>query len=107
MILSLLDQNDVPTLASRRIGPALAFERLLGDPERPRGWQAGALAALAALTRATVKLEPIPERVRHGDQSHVGLGVEGIVGRPRAAASTADQAELEDVAARRMGAASK
>jgi arabinofuranosyltransferase len=31
---------------------ALAFERLLGDPERPRGWQAGALAALAALTRA-------------------------------------------------------
>ena len=28
MILSLLDQRDVPTLASRRIGPALAFERL-------------------------------------------------------------------------------
>jgi hypothetical protein len=28
MILSLLDLGDVPTLASRRIGPALAFERL-------------------------------------------------------------------------------
>jgi DDE family transposase len=28
MILSLLDQGDLPTLASRRIGPALAFERL-------------------------------------------------------------------------------
>ena len=28
MILSLLDQDGVPTLATRRIGPALAFERL-------------------------------------------------------------------------------
>jgi hypothetical protein len=28
MILSLLDQGDLPTLASRRIGPSLAFERL-------------------------------------------------------------------------------
>ena len=28
MILSLLDRGDLPTLASRRIGPALAFERL-------------------------------------------------------------------------------
>ncbi len=28
MILSLLDQGDLPTLSSRRIGPALAFERL-------------------------------------------------------------------------------
>lgn len=28
MILSLLDQGDLPTQASRRIGPALAFERL-------------------------------------------------------------------------------
>jgi hypothetical protein len=28
MILSLLDQADLPTQASRRIGPALAFERL-------------------------------------------------------------------------------
>ena len=31
---------------------ALAFERLVGDPERPHGWQAGIFAALAALTRA-------------------------------------------------------
>lgn len=29
MILSLLDQGDLPTQASRRIGPALAFERLV------------------------------------------------------------------------------
>ncbi len=28
MILSLVDQGSVPTLAARRIGPALAFERL-------------------------------------------------------------------------------
>jgi Transposase DDE domain len=28
MILSLLDQDDVPTLAARRVGPSLAFERL-------------------------------------------------------------------------------
>jgi len=28
MILSLLDQGDLPTLAGRRIGPSLAFERL-------------------------------------------------------------------------------
>lgn len=30
----------------------LAYERLLGDPERPRPWQAGAFAALAGLVRA-------------------------------------------------------
>ncbi|MCB9915110.1 MAG: hypothetical protein H6828_08175 [Planctomycetes bacterium] len=28
------------------------WERLFGDPERPRGWQAGAFAALAGLVRA-------------------------------------------------------
>ena len=44
-------------------------------------------------------VEPVVEDVAHGDELDVLVGVQGLLGRPGAAAAAADQADLERVAA--------
>jgi hypothetical protein len=43
--------------------------------------------------------ESIRERVRHGDQSYIGLGVKRVIGRPRTPPPAPDQGDLDRVVA--------
>jgi hypothetical protein len=65
------------------------------------------LPGFRLLNRGSSTRYTIGEKVAHGDKSDTWIGIHGVLCGTHAPTTTTDDADLDGIAARRMGTASK
>ena len=117
----LLDEDVLARLNGRQGVEAVELGRV-GDQHHVRGLDHllvaveageamvvvhGDLLAFGRLERSALGLDAVPENVAHGHQPGARVGGQRLAGRAGIAPAAADHADLDDVAARGVGAAAQ